>query len=279
MPPRRNRPFRNSNGKEGTHMKMVRFILMILFLLPLCASVATATGPFGPPQPVAKEAGGLHTGIGYWFQQDAYEDGGVLVARQKQIYSELGWANGNGWGITARVGVSDFKMADLFGGSATPAVVSGTDLKGQGKFFATVGTKFYHPFGRIFGVGGFVQGSYCFSDFTDSFSGMAGGSPFSTEIRIRDLWDARFGIAVQATLPYGIRIYGGPYGYHAEFQVSSFPAVSGVPWASGETVLRNKNAFGGFAGVDAPLGKGFRLNLEGEYAEKVSGGISVVYLY
>jgi hypothetical protein len=49
--------------------------------------------------------------------------------------------------------------------------------------------------------------------------------------------------------------------------------------ASGETVMKSKSDFGGFAGIEVPLAKGFRLNLEGQYTEKVSGGAAVIYVY
>ena len=37
--------------------------------------------------------------------------------------------------------------------------------------------------------------------------------------------------------------------------------------------------FGGFGGVDIPLFKGFHLNLEGRYAERLSAGAAISYTY
>ncbi len=81
------------------------------------------------------------------------------------------------------------------------------------------------------------------------------------------------------TVPYGIKIYLGPYLHYSEFKVSPSADVAGVALASGETTLRNKTGFGGFAGIEVPLGKGFRLNLEGQYTERLSAGAAVLYLY
>ena len=36
---------------------------------------------------------------------------------------------------------------------------------------------------------------------------------------------------------------------------------------------------GGFAGIDIPLAKGFRLNVEGQYSDRFSAGAAVSYTY
>ena len=83
----------------------------------------------------------------------------------------------------------------------------------------------------------------------------------------------------QATVPYGIKMYIGPYVHYSEFKVSPSADVAGVAFASGETTLKNKTGFGGFTGIEVPLAKGFRLNLEGQYAERLSVGAAVLYVY
>jgi hypothetical protein len=128
-------------------------------------------------------------------------------------------------------------------------------------------------------MGAFIQGSYYFADFTDTVSGTRNGVPFSVALRVKNLWDVSFGMGFQATAPYGIKMYIGPYVYYSEFKVSPSADVAGLAFASGDTTIKNKTGFGGFTGVEVPLAKGFRLNLEGQYAERLSVGAAVMYTY
>jgi hypothetical protein len=83
----------------------------------------------------------------------------------------------------------------------------------------------------------------------------------------------------QATVPYGIKMYIGPYVHYSELKVSPSADVAGIALASGETTMKNKTVLGGFAGIEVPLAKGFRLNLEGQYTERLSAGAAVLYVY
>jgi hypothetical protein len=260
-------------------MKTIKIIVIIVFVILIAPGRAAASGPFGPPQPIVKGAGGYHTGIGYWFHEDTYKNGTEQVTRQNQIYSELGYGSQHGWEITARVGMSDLKLIDAFGSSTASTTTSKTDFEENGKFFSTVGAKGFHPFNKRFGIGAFIQGSYYFSDFTDTVSGTRNGVPFSVELRVRNLWDVSFGMGFQATVPYDIKMYIGPYVHYSEYKISPSADVAGVAFASGETNLKNKTGFGGFTGIEVPLAKGFRLNLEGQYSEKLSLGAAVIYVY
>jgi len=266
------------NQKECVHMKSLKAIVIILFVILMAPGRAAAGGPFGSPQSVGKEAGGIHTGIGYWFHEDNYKNGTERVTRQNQVYSELGYGSRKGWEITVRVGMSDLKLIDAFSSTASTAT-SKTDFEEHGKFFSTLGAKGFYPFNQTFGMGAFIQGSYYFSDFTDNLSGTQSGAPFSVEVRVKNLWDVNFGMGFQATVPYGIKIYIGPYVHYSELKVSPSKDVVGAAFASGETTMKNKNVFGGFTGIEVPLAKGFRLNLEGQYTERLSAGAAVLYVY
>jgi hypothetical protein len=266
------------NEKECVRMKSLKMIVMILFIILTAPGKAAAAGPFGSPQPIAREAKGLHTGIGYWFHEDRYTNGGEQVTRQNQVYSELGYGSRTGWGITARVGMSDLRLIDAFSSSTAATVTSKRDFTEHWKFFGTLGAKGFHPFNKTFGMGAFIQGTYYFSDFTDSVSGTQGGAPFLLEMRVKNVWDVHLGMGLQATLPYDIKIYMGPTFYYSEFKVSPSAGVTGVVFA-GETVMKNKTGFGGYTGIEVPLAKGFRLNLEGQYAERLSAGAAVIYVY
>jgi hypothetical protein len=267
------------NEKDCVHMKSLKVIVMILFVILTALGGAVAGGPFGPPQPIGKEAGGIHTGIGYWFQEDMYKNGLEQVIRQNQVYSELGYGSRNGWEITARVGMSDLKLIDSFSSSSASTAMSKMDFEEHGKFFSTLGVKGFYPFNNTIGIGAFIQGTYYFSDFTDSVSGIRNGVPFSAELRIKNLWDVNFGIGLQVTVPYGIKMYIGPYVNYSEFKVWPSADIAGVALASGETTMKNKTGFGGVTGIEVPLAKGFRLNLEGQYTEKLSVGAAVLYVY
>ena len=260
-------------------MKSLKVIVILVFVILTAPGRAAAGGPFGPPQPMAKEAGGYHTGIGYWFHEDQYKNGTDQVSRQNQVYSELGYGSRKGWEITARVGMSDLKLIDAFSSSTASTVTSKKDFEDQGEWFGTVGAKGFYPFNQTFGLGAFIQGTYYFGDFTDAVSGTRNGVPFSVKLEVKNLWDVNFGLGFQATVPYGIKMYFGPCVYYSEAKVSPSTNVPGLALASGEMTIKNKTGFGGFTGIEVPLAKGFRLNLEGHYTEKVSVGAAVVYAY
>ena len=253
--------------------------MLIVFVILIAPERAAAGGPFGPPQPIVKAAGGYHTGIGYWFHEDKFKNGTEQVTRQNKVYSELGYGSRNGWEITARVGMSDLKLIDAFGSSAASTTTSKMDFEEHGKFFSTVGAKGFYPFNKTFGMGAFIQGTYYFSDFTDTVSGTRNGVPFSVELRVKNLWDVNFGMGFQATVTYDIKMYIGPYVHYSELEVSPSADVAGVAFASGGTTMKNKTGFGGFTGIEVPLAKGFRLNIEGQYSERLSAGTAVTYSY
>jgi hypothetical protein len=260
-------------------MKSLKVILIIFFAILSFPGRAAAGGPFGPPQPMAKEAGGLHTGLGYWYQEDKYKNGTDLATRQNQIYSELGYGFRDSWEITARVGMSDLNGIDAFRSSSAATATSKKDFEDQGIFFGTLGTKGYYPFNKTYGLGAFIQGTYYLSDFSDSVKGTRNGAPFSAELTVKNLWEVNFGLGFQVTVPYGLKIYIGPYAHYSELEVSSSANVDGLAFASGATAMKNKTVFGGYSGIEVPLGKGFRLNLEGQYTERLSVGAAVLYVY
>ena len=80
-------------------MKSRHVIVIIVFVILSAQGRTAAGGPFGPPQPIAKETGGYHTAIGYWFHEDRYKNGTEQVIRQNQVYSELGYGSRNDWEI------------------------------------------------------------------------------------------------------------------------------------------------------------------------------------
>jgi len=103
--------------------------------------------------------------------------------------------------------------------------------------------------------------------------------PYSTELSVENFWDVYSGIGLQATVPHGVILYAGPYVDYSEAKASPSRNIPGLQLAAGDDTLQNKTAVGGFAGMQVPLGKGFSLNVEGQYSERFSAGIAVTYTY
>ena len=259
-------------------MKRLKVMLISAFFIFTLHGTAGAGGPFGPPQSVSKEAGGLHTGIGYWYHEDKYKNGAEHVTRQNQVYSQLGYGAQN-WEIYGRIGVSDLKIFDAFSSTPASTTTSKEDFEDNWKFFGTLGAKGFYPLNKTFGIGAFMQGSYYFSDFTDNVSGTHAGAPFTTELKMKNLWDVNFGLGFQATVPYGIKLYIGPYVYYSEAKLSLSTNIPGLNSDTGSVRVHNATNVGGFTGVDVPLARGFHLNVEGQYSERFSVGAAVTYSY
>jgi len=236
-------------------------------------------GPFGPLQTISRQDGGINTAIGYWYHEDIYKNGAEHVVRQHEIYSQAAYGAKNIWEIYGRIGLSDMKIFDVLSSTDAATTTSKKDFEENWKFFATLGAKGFYPINRIVGVGAFVQGTYYFSNFTDDVTGISGGTPFTTDLKVKKLWDVNFGTGLQITIPQDIKLYAGPYVYYSE--AKTFPAanISGLEYSSGNISIKNKSFIGGFAGMDVPLIKGFHLNMEGQYSDRLSLGAAVSYRY
>lgn len=147
------------------------------------------------------------------------------------------------------------------------------------KFFGTLGAKGFYPINSIFGIGAFLQGSYAFSNFTDDIAGRHNGTPFNTDLKIKNLWDVNFGVGLQATAPRGIKLYAGPYLYYAEADAHFSSAIPGLQAGNQKVLWKNKSIAGAFFGTDLPLAKGFHLNIEGQYTDRFSIGSAITYTY
>jgi hypothetical protein len=243
------------------------------------AASAKAAGLFGPPQTVSKEAGGLNTAIGYFYHEDTFKNDTDHVIRQNQIYTQVAYGGNNMWEVYGRLGVSDLKIFDAFCSSDSSTTTNKNNLEENWKFFGTLGAKGFYPINKVFGIGAFIQGTYHFSNYTDSVSGITGSTPYTAELKIKNLWDINGGIGLQLTVPMNIKIYAGPYAYYSAAEASLDSNITGLEFAAGDVTIRNKSIAGGFAGVDIPVFKGFHLNVEGQYADRFSAGAAVSYTY
>jgi len=254
-------------------------LILISFLLILFSGPVFAGGPSGMPEPVSRDEGGLHTAIGYWLGQTKYENSTSVLMRQNQIYSEAGYGFKKYADIYARVGISDFKISDVFRSQSSATSTYKNDFKDRWNFFGTLGAKGFYSINNIFGVGAFIQGTYYFGNFHDKVSGIEDGKLFVTELKLKNLWDVSGGFGLQITAPLGIKLYAGPYGYYSETTAYPQTIVAGFPFASGKDKIKSKTNWGGYGGLFVPLGKGFGLNIEGQYSERFSAGAAVTYRY
>jgi hypothetical protein len=99
------------------------------------------------------------------------------------------------------------------------------------------------------------------------------------ELKAKDFWEVNCGAAIQATIPGDVKVYLGPYFYYGEVKISPSANIAGLELSAGNMTLRNERSAGGFGGIEVPLGKGFRLNLTGQYAERFSAGAAVTFTY
>jgi hypothetical protein len=269
---------RNKPKEGGIKTKRLKVILTSVFILLAFNGTAVGGGLFGPPQSISKEAGGLNTGIAYWVHEDKYKNEQELVIRQNQVYSQLGYGARH-WEIYGRIGISDLKISDDFSSTQASTTTSKNDFEDKSNFFGTLGAKGFYPFNKNFGIGAFVQGSYYFTDFTDNVSGTYNGAPFTSELKVKNLWDVNFGLGFQVTVPFGIKLYIGPYAYYSEAKTSLSQNIPGLKFEPGDGAIKSTTNLGGFAGIDVPLPKGFHLNVEGQYSERFSVGVAVTYSY
>jgi hypothetical protein len=271
---------RNKFGQKGENLTK-NFIIMAIAVLLIQATnlVATAGGLFGPPQTVSREAGGLNTAFGYRYHEDTYKGNADYTVKQNQIYSQAAYGAKNMWEIYGRIGISDLKIFDAFSSTNVLTATSGNDFDENWKFFGTLGAKGFYPINKMFGIGAFIQGTYNFSYFTGEIAGANNGTAYVADLKIKNLWDVNAGIGFQATIPYGVKLYAGPYLYYSEANACLSENIPGLSFGMDNVLVKNKSVAGGFVGIDIPLTKGFRLNIEGQYADRFSLGTAVTYTY
>ena len=280
LPPRMRHCQINKFQQKGeiltNNFKIFTLAVLIIFVFNTSAK---AGGLFGPPQTVSREAGGLNTAIGYFYHEDTFKNDTDRLIRQNSIYSQVAYGAKNMWEIYGRIGVSDLKIFDVFSSTDDSTTTNKLDFEDNWKFFGTLGAKGFYPISKIFGIGAFVQGTYHFSNYTDSVAGSSNGVPYTANLNIKNLWDINFGMGFQLTVPLDIKLYAGPYVYYCEAKASLDTNIPGLEYAAGNVSIRNKSIAGGFAGVDVPLFKGFHLNVEGRYADRFSAGAAISYTY
>ena len=249
--------------------------MLILSLAPVTA----AGGMFGPPQTSSRESGGLNTTIGYWYHEDTYKNDTNHQIRQHHVYSQVSYGSNNIWEIYGRIGVSDLKIFDASKSTHILTATIKDHFEENWKFMGTLGAKGFFPVNSIFGIGAFIQASSSFSNYTDNLVGIYRTTPFTDDLKVKNLWDVNFGIGAQATVPYGIKLYAGPFVYYAEADAQLAAGIPGIQSGDQRIIWKNRSIIGGYFGADIPLAKGFRLNIEGQYTDRFSIGSAITYTY
>lgn len=273
-------------------------ITALLIAFTLSAARMGHAGQFGPPEPVTNE-GKLSIGVGYFhLSGKLHPERGNSFIRQhdierNQIYLQAGYGFVTNWETYLRVGGSDLKIDNAFPLAARNG--SSDIFKDSFDPFGTFGLKGLVYNGFYFGIGPFFQASL-FSSYNDKrkYQGfdpacevqqpIICGPLFITdrsdELKVRRPWDVNLGIGFQTKL-YGITLYGGPFaywtGYKARFKIESTDGSSFFD----ATHYRETNNFGGFVGLRAPLPwvEGFHAEVEGQFKNKGSVGISLHYSF
>jgi hypothetical protein len=231
------------------HKSRVIFILVGLILV---AFLGTAyAGHFGAPQPIAPENRGS-LGIGYFFHQNTWQSKDGNSERdieQNQIYVQFSAATKYVEGYL-RIGGADLKIDDV------PA--SGNTFKDDGRVFGTVGARAIIELTPYFGIGPFFQASL-YDNFKDSSSGQP--------IEFNNPGEIAGGLAFQGKIGRFI-VYAGPYLYwlYTKDELT-------------DTSFESKSNFGGMAGIRITIDKGFSIEAECQYLDKVSAGVQLSYSF
>ena len=261
-------------------MKVTKYGLFILITLLIFAFVGTAfAGQFGAPESTAKGVGNeWQVGIGYWYHQDVMKtDTKEYTLDQNQVYAQLGKSFSIAE-VFVRVGGSSYSVSNAFADAYPQYPRTNADWDPGWKPFGTLGLKGYLPINKVFGVGGFVQGSYYFGDYDASSVLTVSGIPVTDTVKIKSVWDTYAGVALQATVA-DIKLYSGPYVYYWEGKGQESATVLGSTFTGNEMTVKNKTNFGGFLGVDIPFTKELHFSIEGQYSEKYSVGSALTFSF
>lgn len=261
---------------------MKRIALVIVFLIFLVADSLVYAGQFGPPEPVSKE-GRLSLGIGYFYYSDRWEPKDSAWEKSKvtqnQEYLQLGYSFIKNWEAYLRVGGADQKMTDMFDTSTDSPDLAGFNatFKDGSKPFGTIGVRGVFNITPSLGIGPFFQGSF-YSSYKDKTTGTFLGLSATQEMKVKKPREINLGVGFQSKIGK-ITLYGGPVAYWAKSRVDWEMIVPGVGTATASTTYKEKNNFGGFAGLRVPLGKAFTLEVEGQMKSELSGGASISYSF
>lgn len=285
-----------ANGPKPLRRNLI--IAALSTALTLKVGSVIYAGQFGPPEPATQE-GKVGLGVGYFSSSTKLDpEHGNRLARQhevrsNQIHLEAGYGFIKNWEAFVRVAASDLTIDDALP-FASLRGLSDT-FKDSFRPSGTLGLRGLLYKGAYFALGPFFQASLL-PNYEDRSGTYIGGPPAcdidptaiclaivgsrSDQLKVKHRWDVNLGMAFQ-THAYGITFYGGPLvywtGYKAEYTLN----FDGDPPTTDQTLYREKDNFGGFAGLRMPLPwmKRVNLEIEAQFKSKASAGISLNYSF
>jgi hypothetical protein len=263
--------------------------IVAVVLLMFSSGIASAA-EFGPPEPLAKP-GKLAVGIGYSVSGEklkAEDESGFGAADfwQKTTFIQRAWylqANygiAKNWEMFARFGLADLEAKDVFNfGTSTD------NFKDTNQYFTTLGFKgvvysnpsfSMGPFSS-FSMGPILKGSY-YSQYTDSSSGMIGGTLVSQSYTAKDIWDVNLALSMQTKVS-SVTLFAGPFVYWRNIKSELTVSIPGTGVFVDSAKYQSENNVGGFAGLRVPVMKNFTLDVEGRYTDSFGAGAALMYSF
>jgi len=263
---------------------LVRIIAVSVLMLFVTSNLVYA-GQFGPPEPAAKE-GHVSIGTGYFYHSakvkvtpeggDEFED----KAKQNRVYLQVGYGFVKNGEIYLRVGSADFKIPEVF--VEEDISWRPPDFKGDFKPFGTIGIKGFFDLSPSFGIGPFFQASL-YSTYKDErgISVPEAGVTITETMRVKNLREVNLGVGLQGKIG-GAILYAGPVAYWTKAKGDWTQTIIDDGFEETESAsfkVKEKNNFGGFAGLRLPLTKNLNFEVEGQLKSKFSMGGALTYSF
>lgn len=260
-------------------MRKIRLILVVFsFLFFLTVSMAFA-GSFIPPDSAAEKGKvSLEAGYFYYSGKWASDNSGWgevrFISNQPYVQASYGFLKNAE--MYLRLGAADLKISNAF---ASGSGLSGfkNDFSDQMKPFVSAGVMGDFNFTPSLGVSPFLQVNL-YSSYKDSTSGTIVGYPVTQEIEIKNPREASIGVALKNKVR-GVVLYAGPVVGWSETNVATKLIIPGFGEATNSATYREKNNYGAFAGLQAPLGKKFTLEIKGQMKSEFSGGLALIHRF
>lgn len=247
-------------------MRRLAWCLLTLVVLGV-SKEADCAGPFGSPEPAADDRRtSASVGAGYFFQRTTWKPDdnlsfGEIDIDRTAIFVQAGTLLTEDSEVFIRVAASDLKQTGTGG------------FEGDYRPSGTVGYRglWFGDRKSVWGIGPILQGSYA-AKYTDKRE-TAG---IVTEAEIKDPWDAALAIGIRYRIGERLMAFGGPFGYYGSAQASIVSPALGLNLS---TTFKEKNNFGGYAGIHFVPFRSVIVEAEGQYSGQFAFGVNAAYLF
>jgi hypothetical protein len=242
--------------------------LMLLFATGV-GHGASLLGPAGPGGSGYEPEGGrkFSVGLGYFYYDDYWKNGGRLKLRENQTFLEGSWRPVPGAEVFARLGGTDLRLQNTL------------DFKDNYNFYSGLGARaVFYKFGPKFDLGGTLYVDSSWSDYRHRDIGADGSF---TDARVRSPWSANLAVLGEWTPAASFVMYGGPkFFYGASKEEIRFISAGGAAGESSRSI-RTEYPIGGVLGARfAIMGiERLRLGLELQFTTRVSVGGTAGYSF